>query len=188
MLHDPGSGSGEGNRGRAREARHDSARCRGRAVDADVGVGCREPGELLAQLDELGQSLEDAFSESKRVIGDREAVVESGRTEAAEIIARARDEREQMLSDTEVFKVAKREADAVLDRARAESEGLVKEADEYVDSKLANFEITLERTIEAVKRGREKLAGRSVFEGITEAAADELELPSHLERPEHLER
>lgn len=145
-------------------------------------------GEVLARLDELGQALDDAFRESRQVVDDREAVVGEGRQEAAEIITRARDEREQILSDTEVFKVAKREADDVLDRARAESEGLRREADEYVDSKLSTFELTLERTIEAVRRGREKLAGRSASEGTAGAAVEGLDLPVHLERSEHLER
>ena len=49
------------------------------------------------------------------------------------------------------------EADEIVENARAEAEALRKETDDYVDAKLANFEIALERTIEAVKRGRERL-------------------------------
>jgi hypothetical protein len=35
------------------------------------------------------------------------------------------------------------------------------EVDDYVDTKLANFEVVLEKTITAVRRGRDKLSGRS---------------------------
>ncbi len=137
--------------------------------------------DLLGLLDELGAELDSAFSEAQRVSADRDAVVEEGRREADQIVAEARNEREHLVSDTEVYRVAKREADEVVERARAESEGLRKETDDYVDAKLANFEITLERTMEAVKRGRERLAGRSALDSLTADEADKIKLPEHLE-------
>jgi cell division septum initiation protein DivIVA len=137
--------------------------------------------ELLAMIDEVSGALEAAFTESQRVITERESVVDEGRTEAARIVADAHDEREKMISDTDVYRVAKREADHVVERAHAEADELRKETDDYVDAKLANFEITLERTTEAVKRGRERLAGRSAFDGLTTEEADLIKLPDHLE-------
>ena len=65
---------------------------------------------------------------------------------------------------------------------RAEADELRKETDEYVDAKLANFEITLERTMEAVKRGRERLAGRTALDSLTDDEVDKIVLPEHLER------
>ena len=115
-------------------------------------------------------------------IADRDAVVDEGRKEAEQILADARNEREHIVSDTEVFRVAKREADEVLAHAQDESEALRKETDEYVDAKLANFEITLERTMEAVKRGRERLAGRTALDSLTDDEVDKIMLPEHLER------
>ena len=38
------------------------------------------------------------------------------------------------------------------------------EVDDYVDAKLANFEIVLNKTLAAVQRGREKLQGRGEME------------------------
>jgi cell division septum initiation protein DivIVA len=137
--------------------------------------------ELLGQLDELQAALEHAFSDARRVTADREAVVEEGHREAERIVEDARSERERILSDTEVYRLAKREADDTLAKARTESEELRKETDDYVDAKLANFEITLERTMEAVKRGRERLAGRSALDSLTEDEVDRIKLPEHLE-------
>jgi cell division septum initiation protein DivIVA len=139
-------------------------------------------GEVLTLIDGLADALDQAFRDSQRVIDDRESVVDEGRREAARIVAEAHDERERIISDTDVYRVAKRQADDVLAKAHAESDELRKETDEYVDAKLANFEITLERTMEAVKRGRERLAGRSAFDGITADQADLIKLPEHLER------
>ncbi len=137
--------------------------------------------EMLALVDELSAALDSALSESHRVVAERDGVVEEGRKEAATIVEDARNEREHIVSDTEVFRVAKREADQLLDRARAESEELRQETDHYVDAKLANFEITLERTMDAVKRGRERLAGRSVLDSLTDDEVDKIKLPEHLE-------
>ena len=137
--------------------------------------------ELLALLDELRDELSAAFSESQRVVSEREAQVDEGRKEAEQIVQEARNERDRIVSDTEVFRVAKRRADEVLEHAHTESEGLRKETDDYVDGKLATFEITLERTMEAVKRGRERLAGRSAMDSLTDEEVDKITLPDHLD-------
>ena len=137
--------------------------------------------ELLDLIDELSGVLEAAFTESQRVIAERESVVDEGRREADRIMTDARNERERIISDTDVYRVAKREADHLVEEARAEADELRKETDDYVDAKLANFEITLERTTEAVKRGRERLAGRSAFDGLTSDEVDKIKLPEHLD-------
>ena len=137
--------------------------------------------ELLEKIDEVSGALEAAFTESQRVIADRDEVVDEGRREAEQIVNDARNEREKIISDTDVYRVAKREADHVVEQARAEADELRKETDDYVDAKLANFEITLERTTEAVKRGRERLAGRSAFDALTSDEVDKIKLPEHLE-------
>jgi len=138
--------------------------------------------EVLELVDGLEKALDAALVEARAVLAERDAVVEEGRREAEGILAEARSEREAIVSDTEVYRVAKREADALFEQARSEAEALRRETDEYVDAKLANFEITLERTTEAVKRGRERLAGRTDLDALTEDEADKIRLPEHLER------
>jgi F0F1-type ATP synthase membrane subunit b/b' len=137
--------------------------------------------ELLQLLDELEAALEHAFTEADRVTRQRDEVIDEGRREAEIIVGDARNERDRLVSDTEVFRIAQRRADEVLAEAQAEADGLRKETEEYVDGKLANFEITLERTIDTVKRGRERLAGRSALDALTEDDVDRIKLPEHLE-------
>lgn len=138
-------------------------------------------GDVLQMLDELESALDGAFGDAQRVMGDREAVVQEGRGEAERIIEDARSERDRLVSDTEVFRVAKRRADEVLEEARREADEIRQEADNYIDGKLANFEISLERTMEAVRRGRERLAGRSALDSLTEDETSKIKLPEHLE-------
>jgi cell division septum initiation protein DivIVA len=137
--------------------------------------------ELLALIDELAGGLTVAFSNADQVMADRESVVADGRKEADQIIADARNEREAIISDTEVYRVAKREADQLLEQARRESAELRAETDAYVDGKLANFEITLEKTMDAVRRGRERLAGRTDLHDLTDDEVAKIRLPEHLE-------
>jgi cell division septum initiation protein DivIVA len=137
--------------------------------------------EMLELLDELGAEMDAALSDADKIRRERDDVVDDGRREAEHIIADARNERDHLVSDTEVFRLAQRRADEVIAEARNEADGLRKETDDYVDGKLANFEITLERTIEAVRRGRERLAGRSALDSLTEDEVDRIKLPEHLE-------
>jgi cell division septum initiation protein DivIVA len=137
--------------------------------------------ELLELLGELEEAMGEAFDRAKEIERHRDEIITDGRRQADDIVADARNERDGIVSDTEVFRLARRRADELLDEARAEAEGLRKETDDYVDGKLANFEITLERTIEAVKRGRERLAGRSALDSLTEDEINNIKLPEHLE-------
>ena len=136
--------------------------------------------EILGLLDELSATLDHAFRESREVVADRHGVVEEGRKQADLIIHEAEIERDRLVSDTEVFRMAQSRAETLLAEVKAESDALRAEADEYVDGKLANFEITLERTLEAVKRGRERLSG-TVLDSLTPEEADKIVLPEHLE-------
>ena len=137
--------------------------------------------EMLEMLDDLASEMDHAFSAADRLQRQRDEVIAEGQREAERIIADARNERDHLVSDTEVFRIAQRRADEVVAEARHDADGLRKETDDYVDEKLATFEITLERTIEAVKRGRERLAGRSALDSLTEDEVDRIKLPEHLE-------
>jgi cell division septum initiation protein DivIVA len=134
--------------------------------------------EVLEAIEGLRESLPDELKLAKSVLRDRSAVVEDGRAEAQAIIEAAEAERAKLVSRTEVVKEATREAERLIAAAQAETDRMRTEVDDYVDAKLANFEITLLRTTEAVQRGRERLAGRTDFAALE--PDDETPLPEHL--------
>ncbi|MFC4502102.1 MULTISPECIES: ATP synthase F0 subunit B [Streptomyces] len=115
--------------------------------------------ELLALLEEVRAALPDSLAEAEELIGGREQMVEQARQEAERIISTAHAERGSLISDTEIARRSQNEADRILADARKEAEEIRAEADDYVDSKLANFEVVLTKTIGSVGRGREKLLG-----------------------------
>lgn len=116
--------------------------------------------ELLALLEEVREALPGSLAQAQELIGGREHMVEQARQEAERIIEAAHTERGSIVSDTQVARLSQEEADRILSEARREAEEVRAEADDYVDSKLANFEVVLNKTIGSVDRGREKLLGR----------------------------
>lgn len=129
--------------------------------------------ELVGLLQDLKSALPAELAHAQSVMADHEQVVADAEAEAERIIQGAHAERGSLISDTEVVRRAQAEADRILAEARAEVETKRVEADDYVDSKLANFEVVLTKTLGAVGRGRTKLRGdASVFETEYEGESD----------------
>jgi cell division septum initiation protein DivIVA len=124
--------------------------------------------ELLGLLDEMRDLIPAEVQRAETVLHDRDEVVETGRREAERIIAGAHQERLRLVQETAVYREAASEADRVRDEADRDAHQVRQEVDEYVDSKLANFEIVLNKTLAAVLRGREKLQGRNEMEQLAE--------------------
>ncbi|MFD9792463.1 DivIVA domain-containing protein [Streptomyces sp. NPDC059070] len=116
--------------------------------------------ELLALLEEVREALPGSLAQAQELIGGREQLVEQARQEAERIIESAHAQRGTLISDTAVARQSQDEADRILADAKREADEIRAEADDYVDSKLANFEVVLTKTIGSVDRGREKLLGR----------------------------
>jgi cell division septum initiation protein DivIVA len=139
-------------------------------------------GDLLDLIGGLEAAIKEGFSEASEVVGDRDALVAAGETEAQEILRRATTERDKLVSDTDVYRLAVERGEEITAHARREADELRADADEYVEAKLANFELTLERTLEAVKRGRARLSGGHVPGLADDSDVAGMALPDHLQR------
>ncbi|WP_129284972.1 cell division initiation protein [Streptomyces sp. GZWMJZ-114] len=135
--------------------------------------------DLLAMLEEVREALPGSLAQAQELIGERERMVGEARAEAERIIRGAHDERGSLVADTAVARQSQGEADRILNEARREAAEVKADADDYVDSKLANFEVVLTKTLGSVGRGREKLLGTS--DGLD---AQGYEDPDYAEAPE----
>jgi cell division septum initiation protein DivIVA len=133
--------------------------------------------EVLALLDELRARLPEALDRAEAVLDDRAAVVEDGQREAEQVLASAQAERSRLLSRTEVLREAEVEAAAIVEDAVATAARTRAEADDYTDTRLANFEVVLHRLLEAVGRGRQNLSGAQVLEALRDSPGDDRPLP-----------
>ncbi|MFF6790172.1 cell division initiation protein [Streptomyces filamentosus] len=140
--------------------------------------------DLLDLLAQVRDALPNSLAQAQELIGGREQMVEQARQEAERIIEAAHAERGTIVSDTQIARQSQEEADRILSEARREAEEIRAEADEYVDSKLANFEVVLNKTIGSVDRGREKLLGRGP--GLDENGYPEQDAPEYSADPQTL--
>ena len=121
-------------------------------------------GQVLDLLDDVRALLPQALAQADDVLGNREDIVAEARDEAAAVLAQANVRAHGLVSEHEVYRAAVAEADAVRADADAEAARMRRETDDYVDAKLANFEVALHKTIAAVQKGRDKIRGRHDFE------------------------
>jgi hypothetical protein len=111
--------------------------------------------ELLGLLEELRELLPEEFRHAQLLLDDREAVVEEGRREAQKVIAEAEVQRDLLTSETAVVAAAEVRAEEIRLAAVEEAQTMRAEVDDYVDSKLANFEVALDKTMAAVPGARQ---------------------------------
>jgi cell division septum initiation protein DivIVA len=133
--------------------------------------------EILERLDELRKMLPGELTTAQQILDDRGAVIAEGRVEAERILEEARAERTRMVAKTEIMREATREADALVAAARSDAERMRVEIDDYVDGKLANFEVVLHKTLQAVEKGRAKISGRHEFEVLQDVDVEDSVFP-----------
>lgn len=115
---------------------------------------------LLQRLEQLRAKAPAELQKAGTVVKDHEALLERARNQAEELIAQAELERERMLEKSEVVKSAHRKAGRIIEDAKQRAHELQIGADDYADSRLASFEVVLQKTLAVVNRGREALKGR----------------------------
>jgi cell division septum initiation protein DivIVA len=133
--------------------------------------------EILERLEDLRKMLPGELTTAQQILDDRGAVIAEGRAEADRLLEEARAERARMVAKTEIVREATREADALIAAARSDSERMRVEIDDYVDGKLANFEVVLHKTLQAVEKGRAKISGRQEFDVLSDAELEDSAFP-----------
>ncbi|MGH2768249.1 MAG: hypothetical protein ACRDIF_04745 [Actinomycetota bacterium] len=115
--------------------------------------------EVLERLERIRQVTSDELKGGWPMRG-RELLVDEAAKEAEALLLSARAESDRLVTDTEVVNIAAYEAGKLVEEAKSRSREIRLETEEYVDAKLANFEVILQKTLAAVTRGRETLRGR----------------------------
>lgn len=129
--------------------------------------------EVLELLQEMQESLPEEIKQARWVVKDREELLAKARHDAEAIVEAAREEQLRLAMHEQVVQRAAEEAERILREADEEGRRLKDEAEDYVDAKLAQFEIVLRRlqeeahsstralarTLDQVELGREKLRG-----------------------------
>jgi len=129
-------------------------------------------GEILEILDGARAALPSDLETARKILASRDSLIEEGRTSAEALIASAREEVSRMIEQTAIVSAAREEAQHILDDAHLEADAEREEVEKYIDSRLATLEVILNKTSDAVARGRERLAGVGDKDVLSQLAND----------------
>ena len=116
-------------------------------------------GEILEILDGAKEALPEDLYRAEDIIAQREKLIEEGRSSSEQMIATAREDVARMIEQTAIVQAARDEAQRILDDARAQAADERAEVESYIDGRLATLEVILNKTMDAVARGRDRLDG-----------------------------
>lgn len=115
---------------------------------------------LLTKLERIRKNAPEELKQARWVVQDRDGLMTGAQAEIEQLKAEVYAERERLLSQNEMVAAANREADNIIEEAKKRARQIRVEAEDYVDAKLASFEVVLQKTLGAVTRGRDSLRGR----------------------------
>ena len=114
--------------------------------------------EMINLLNELKAKLPPDILHAQHLLENKEAVMNEGRLAGQAIIDEAKHEANRLISQTEIVQEANLRAQDILKQVDEELSKMRLETDQYIDARLANFEASLQKTIQVVRRGREKIS------------------------------
>ena len=131
--------------------------------------------DLLDLLHQALDALPEELAAAQRLLRDGDLYMEAKSKEASRMIDDVRVQAQQMMLNSEIVRQSQRMAEEIVDAANETARQLRHEADSYVERKLTEMEIVVNRILKTVVSGREKL--KPVVEiGQGPLAADELGL------------
>ncbi|PKQ30970.1 MAG: hypothetical protein CVT62_10935 [Actinobacteria bacterium HGW-Actinobacteria-2] len=131
--------------------------------------------EALAVIDRAKAALAEDVGEAHRVTATSLETLERAQHEAKQIVAAAEERASYLSTQNPVFEEAQRKAAALEAKALSDAEALRREADAYVDARIATFEASLHKTMSQVRTMRERLARRSSLDDDATTALPRLE-------------
>jgi F0F1-type ATP synthase membrane subunit b/b' len=150
--------------------------------------------EVLEMLHEMQESLPEEIKQARWVVKDREELLAKARADGDRIIEQAHEDQRRMAMKDAVAKRAQEESARMLQEAEDTTVGMRREAEDYVDAKLAAFEIALRKILEDAQATARSLAktldqvevGRDRLRTPTTVAEQELAPPDLQAEPSEL--
>jgi cell division septum initiation protein DivIVA len=112
-------------------------------------------------LDQMRATIPEEIKQARWIVKERQEMLAEAKREADRIVDEAKDKAERQASQQEVVKLAEKQASDLLDDARMREREVRLGAEDYADEVLGTLEVNLEKFTAAVRRGRERLQGKS---------------------------
>jgi vacuolar-type H+-ATPase subunit H len=104
--------------------------------------------EVLQMIAQMEEELPEEIKQARWIVRDREELLAKARADGDTIVERAHQEQSRLALREEIVKRAEKEADRIVAEAEDRAATMRREAEDYVDAKLAQFEIVLRRILE----------------------------------------
>ncbi len=118
--------------------------------------------DVLGLLDQAIRDLPDEIREARWALRDREDLMAAEVQKAQQLMDQVRAEAARMVDKTEVVRQSRLAADQIISEAQSKARAMVNQAEDFIDGKLGNFEIVLERLLRTTRSGRERLSAQGL--------------------------
>lgn len=125
-------------------------------------------GEMLEVLNQVKVAFPADLDRAQEILRQQDQILDEARAAADQLIALAREEAATLISQTEIVASARKESQRILDEVEDEARQQRAEIDSYIDSRLATLEVVLNKTLDVVSRGRDKLGGVETKHALSE--------------------
>jgi hypothetical protein len=133
-----------------------------RATSIPLSASCMvNRADMLSLVERARAELPVELDEAAALLVAHQEVITRAEQDAELIVAQARERAAAMVEDSALIASARGRSEQILDAARSEAARLLRQADEYCDGRLAEFENDLDRAMAQVRRGRDRLRERS---------------------------
>jgi hypothetical protein len=112
-------------------------------------------------LDQMRATIPEEIKQARWIVKERQEMLAEAKRESDRIVEEARDRAERQASEQEVVKLAQKQSEEIMDEARLREREVRLGAEDYADEVLGTLEVNLEKFTSAVRRGRERLQGKS---------------------------
>ena len=127
--------------------------------------------EFLGLLEQAQRDIPDEIREARWALRDREELMAAEMQKAQQLMDQVRAEAARMVDKTEVVRQSRLQADQIIADAQARARQLINQSEDFIDGKLGNFEIVLERLLKTAHSGRERLSAQGLPTSLIEPEA-----------------
>jgi len=117
--------------------------------------------EIFDVLDQMRATIPEELKRARWIVKERQDMLAEANRESDRIIGEAREQAMQLASQTEIVRIAEKQAQDIVEDAKRQARETRLEMEDWADSILSTLEVNLEKFLGAVKRGRERLHERS---------------------------
>lgn len=143
--------------------------------------------DFLGLLEQAQHDIPDEIREARWALRDREELMAAEVHKAQQLMDQVRAEAARMVDKTEVVRQSRLKADSIVADAQAKARQMINQSEDFIDGKLGNFEIVLERLLKTAHSGRERLSAQGLPTSLIEATTNDEIFPAPSAAPSEVD-